>query len=143
MCKTSSKKTFMYLAKTFFTFTNNFLSLQFGWSKLFDRNRLIGLKFAIFYCKYLNRDIKNGVAELCFQFSVLKYLFKGLFIKGGINLNILLQNLGATPKSRVHSETLGAIPGPWEQPPHTRWNTKAVSGEHIKQTFNSLNAAYN
>ena len=34
-----------------------------------------------FSCKYLNKDSKKGVAEPFFQFSVLKYPFKVLFIK--------------------------------------------------------------
>ena len=48
----------------------------------------------LFPCKYLNKDSKEGVAEPFLKFSVLKYPFKGLFIKGRINFHILPQNPG-------------------------------------------------
>jgi len=43
--------------------------------------------------------VKKEVAEPFFQFSVFKYPFKGLLIKGRINFHIFLQHLGSNSKS--------------------------------------------
>ena len=54
-------------------------------------------------CDYLSANIwaktvKKEAADPSFLFSVLKFPFKGLFIKGRINFHILLQNPGSNFK---------------------------------------------
>ena len=72
-------------------------------SKLDDRHRLLGLKFAIFSpANILTKTSKNGQQSPFFQFSVLKDFSYS-------------KPLGATPTSWKHSKTLGATPTSWEQ----------------------------
>ena len=67
--------------------------------ELYDRNRLLGLKFEVFFLQISEElNSKEGKEEHFFQFSVLKYPFKGLFIKGRINFHILLRNPGSNSK---------------------------------------------
>ena len=78
--------------------------------------------------------VKKEVAEPFFQFSVFKYTFKGLLIKGRINFHIFLQNLGSNSKSLgalqkpvSNSKTLrGAIPP-------SLWPGQARGAEHCGQ----------
>ena len=81
---------------------------QFGYLKLYDPHRILGLKFAIFPANIWTKTVKNGKQSPFFSFRFSSTLFKGLITKGRKHFYILLQNPGINFKILRALQTPGS-----------------------------------